>query len=531
MQYPDLTIITCSFNTPSHLSTMLKSFVNIHGDGPHNILICENSTNDETRKILDENGIGYLKTPGGTHSRSIDRLLLTCNTKYALLVDSDIVFVEKIDKLLTVMKANDATLMGEIQGDRGGYKLHPRVHPWFCLINVDHIKKNKIRFHDQKKINESNSNYFYEAVPINPFKNNYQPFYDVGATFYEEIRNKKLGILDAKGIQKYFRHFEGSSWHRQSGHDGFIAWGNKVYQEFVEVAKQYTSINIKGKFIHTVNTDIENKKILCIQPIFCPDDNFFEANKKSILSIIEYQQQFPYNNIQFIFGGYCKEDRYWNEINDIVTKNKFGICKRYDKNYGKAFVVNSLFSLYRKDEHYLFTLDSDILLDLTEYDMFRRLTAVANELPVHTQHTLGMLALNQTDDGCHIMQIMDRELTLKNETLKWSSSNAGIAGGCLFINAEAFKQIGGYRVMGVYSGDDGFLHADFNSINALSMIVHNISVIHPPNKHAYDEKYLRWKHACLEKCRQQGGRKLNEGEFNTNITETMTDWNTGFAKI
>lgn len=530
MQYPDLTLITNSFNTPHHFSTMLKSFIHIHGDGPHNILICENSTNDETQKILDANNIGYLKTPGGTHSRSIDRLLLTCNTQYALLVDSDIIFLEKIDKLLDIMKTNNATLMGEISGDRGGYTLHQRIHPWFCLINVDHIRKNKIKFHDQKKIDDTNSNYFYEAVPINPFKGNIRPFYDVGSTFYEEINNKKLKILDAKGIQKYFKHFEGSSWHRQSGNEAFMAWGNKVYQEFTEAAKQYESIDIKSKFIHRINFDIETKKIICIQPIFCPDASFFESNKNSILSIIDYQRQFPYNNIKFIFGGYCKEDQYWNEINEIVTKNNFGICKRFDKNYGKAYTVNSLFKEFYTDEPYMLTLDSDIILDITEYDMFRRLIAVANDLPIQTNHSLGMLALNQKNACCHIMQMMDRQIIVNNEILKWSSNGCGMAGGCLFINTDSFKKINGYRVMGVYSGDDGYLHADMNRINAVSMITTTISVIHPPNYNAYDEKYLKWKHAQLEQCRQHSGRPLTETELEINIKETANNWNTGFVK-
>lgn len=244
----DLTLLSCSYNTPLHLLTMLRSFVKVHGDGPWNCLIMENSTNDDTVKILEKNKVPYIRNAGGTHSKSIDLLFKECKTKYAILVDSDIIFIEKVHPLLSVMKNNDGALMGEVCGDRGGYRLHPRVHPWFCVVDTEKIKQHSIVFHDQKRIDETNSQYFYSSVPINPFKNNAIPKYDVGATFYEDICKAKLNILEAKGITKYFIHFEGSSWHTKSGHPGFIQLGNTIYNKFKEVASNYQN-SIDQKFI------------------------------------------------------------------------------------------------------------------------------------------------------------------------------------------------------------------------------------------------------------------------------------------
>lgn len=248
MQYPDLTLMTCSFNTPRHVQAMLQSFVSIHGDGPFNCLICENSTDDETRKLLDENGIKYLLNPGGTHSVSVDKLLDACPTQYALLVDSDIVYIKKIDRLLEVMKSNNAAILGEIQADRGGYRLYPRIAPWFCLINTYHIKENKIKFHDQSRIDKTNSKYFYQSIPLNPHVNNSAPFYDVGATFYEDISNSGLKILNAKGVEKYFIHYEGGSWRRSSGHAGYVNLGNSVYEKFMADTKYLSNVSIERKF-------------------------------------------------------------------------------------------------------------------------------------------------------------------------------------------------------------------------------------------------------------------------------------------
>lgn len=246
--FEDLTILTCSFNAPQHILAMLRSFISIHGDGPFNILIMENSTDENTRKLLDENEIGYIRNPGGTHSESIDELLSKCDTRYALLVDSDIIFIQKIDKLLEILKANNGTVMGEIQGSRGGYTLHPRIAPWFCLIDVHSIKNRNISFHNQTRIDKTGSGYFYKSPPINPNRNNTAPFYDVGATFYEDINKLQLKIIDARGITKYFNHYEGGSWRRTSGNAGYMQLGAAVYENFLKETEHLNTTVIKGKF-------------------------------------------------------------------------------------------------------------------------------------------------------------------------------------------------------------------------------------------------------------------------------------------
>lgn len=522
----DLTLISCSFNTP-HVLTMLRSFVKHHGDGQFNAIIMENSTNEDMRSALAESGVYFINNAGGTHSRSIDELIATCNTRYALLVDSDIVFQQSIEKLLQVMKDNNGTIMGEVCGDRGGYLLNKRVHPWFCLINVTHIKDNKIRFHDQKRIDLTNSNYFYENVPLNPFRHNARPLYDVASTFYEDIVKAKLKVLEANGIKKYFNHYEGGSWQRQSGHEHYINSGNAVYEEFLKEAKLYEGVSIKGKFKVNINTDVENKKVIFIQPLFVPNDDFLEINKKSVMSCIAYHKQFRFRNIKFVFGGWCKEDRYWEELKGII--GDFGICERFDQNYGKAYIVNNLYKKHFNKEDFLFTLDSDICFDIEEYDIIRRLIRTANRLPVVTQHQMGMIAVNQKDACCHIFNVMDNKLEIEGETLVWSSTGTGVAGGCLFINTKSFDHVGGYRVMGVYAGDDGFLLHDMNRNNFSTMISKTISVIHPSDNTTYSNKnYIDWKHSNCRKCLTTIGKALTEEELKKDIEETNKSWEKGF---
>jgi hypothetical protein len=529
VKFQDLTLMSCSFNTPLHTITMLKSFIRVHGDGPFNLLLMENSTNNETSDILDANNIKYIKNPGGTHSLSIDELIFNCLTKYALLVDSDVVFTKPIDKLLEVMAINDITLLGEICGDRGGYKIHNRVHPWFCLINIDNIKSRGIKWHDQRRIDDSKSQYFFSAIPINPMRGNVIPFYDNGCTFFEDVAKVKLNIVNAKGITSYFKHYEGSSWHRQSGHDGFIKYGNGVYEQFLIDSKAHESVDIKNKFI---TKDYSQDKILLIQPIFCPDDTFFEINKRSLISILEYLDAYKFYDIKLVFGGYCAKDEYFLKLEEITNGyNRRNISHittvRIAKNYGKAYIVNKLFSDFYTNEKYLLTVDSDIVFDCEEYDILRRLINLANRIPEKFQNQLGFFALNQKDLCCHMWGVMDQNVKISNEILSWSSKYIGIAGGCLFINPKSFKEVGGYREMGVYSGDDGYLLADMNKRNFLNVISRTISIIHPKQNIFYNGEYQEWKHKQVNICAKKSGNFSKE-DFEKIVEETEKQWKNRF---
>jgi len=249
MVVPETTILTCSYNTPDITLTMLKSFVSVHGDGPHKILISENSNNEDTSKLLDENGVKYIRNPGSAHSQSIDALFKACTTRFALMVDTDIIFTQSINKLADVIKQNNAAILGSIQYSRGGYLLHNRIDPCFCLIDLDLIKQNEIKFHDQKRIDESKSNDFYKNIPINYAIKNTIPYYDVGSTFYEDILKNKLMVVSAKQIDKYYKHYEGCSWRIGCGNKWLNDLGHKIWLEYQETIKKYENVCIKNKFI------------------------------------------------------------------------------------------------------------------------------------------------------------------------------------------------------------------------------------------------------------------------------------------
>ncbi len=240
----DLTLISCSYNTPEVTITMLKSFF-AHHDST-SVLLKDNSTDNKTELLLKANEVPYLRTPGGLHNRSVDSLLKKVNTRYALLVDTDIIFLKDQTPIFEKFKQSGIVLLGDVCGDRGGKKIHYRVHPWYCWIDVKAIKDNKIQFFNEQKQFTSS-----------------ERIYDVGCTFFEDIKLAGLKVGDIKLENNYFKHYEGMSWRtkRYGNSDGDIdhdsnavhnninlyqygLFTEKLYKSEIET---YKHINIKCK--------------------------------------------------------------------------------------------------------------------------------------------------------------------------------------------------------------------------------------------------------------------------------------------
>lgn len=222
----NITLATCSYNTPDVTITMLKSFFKHHDECK--VLICENSTDDETQKLLKQHNVPYFTNYQGLHSPSIDLLIDKCTTDYMLLVDTDVIFLKPHQDIFESMQTMDVTLLGEVCGDRGGKQLHNRVHPWHCFINIKHIKDNNIKFYDYDR----------------QIKRDGDKIYDVGASFFEDIRKVKLKIGNVSLQDDYYKHYEGMSWRT-------LKYGNT--EGNIDVDSTATHANIElfkyGKFI------------------------------------------------------------------------------------------------------------------------------------------------------------------------------------------------------------------------------------------------------------------------------------------
>lgn len=245
----DLTLLTCSYNTPDVTLSMLKSWTYHHPD-IQTLLLVDNSTNTDTKILLDENNIPFLTINNGTHGSGVNKALENCKTKYALLVDTDVLFLKNHTDVFEQFKLMNLTLMGKIEGSRGGKNLYTRVNPWHCFINVEHIKTHNITFFDEKRMRDS-------------FKTN--KVYDIGSTFFEDVKNAKLKIGDVD-LAGYFYHLEGMSWYNNkfdpTKEDTGIDFGGthnnsafvSAYKQklilFNKLKQKYANVDIKNKFIY-----------------------------------------------------------------------------------------------------------------------------------------------------------------------------------------------------------------------------------------------------------------------------------------
>lgn len=230
-----------------------------------------------------------------------------------------------------------------------------------------------------------------------------------------------------------------------------------------------------------------------IQPIFSPTQDMFERNVKSIESFFDYYSK---NNYSFdcIFGGYA-HDVYWNRLKSIILDRKpNATVARFDKNYGKAYVVNKLVKDFAGYCDYFLTADSDIQYDIDQPNMIARLVEAFNMLSANSVKT-SLIALQQTQNNCHIMEQCDRNKYQYNgsygvEEICHPPGEWGVAGGCLFISMDAWIKLNGYRTLGVYAGDDAHLMRDSYYNGYRFILSKSISCIHP---YETDEDYQKWK--------------------------------------
>jgi len=136
------------------------------------------------------------------------------------------------------------------------------------------------------------------------------------------------------------------------------------------------------------------KKISFVQPIFAPDKLRLNRNLESLESIAKYTDKNNFD-VKFHFGGWAKGD-YWPTINDLINdkfKDSPFIVKKFDRNYGKAVVVNSLVD--GAESEYLLTCDSDMVFQMEEENMWQRLIECANKAKELRTNPFGLVSFNQ----------------------------------------------------------------------------------------------------------------------------------------
>lgn len=251
--------------------------------------------------------------------------------------------------------------------------------------------------------------------------------------------------------------------------------------------------------------------ILCVFPIFAPSESQLKRNLASVKSLVEFLKVRPDYltgergaKLQIVFGGYAYKNEYWDTIQEVISSGITSAkCFRFDKNYGKARVVNKLVATFLKNKasnQYIFTTDSDMIFLPNQQNTFERLLVMGQIVQKEQQKPFGFISLNQQEENCHWRNKFDRvhqykiknELFEHNEMFSWPSNASGIAGGALFISCSAWEKIKGYRTFNAqYSGDDAYLILDTAQAGFSFAMSDSIAMIHPVTEG--DAEYVEWK--------------------------------------
>ena len=267
--------------------------------------------------------------------------------------------------------------------------------------------------------------------------------------------------------------------------------------------------------------------ILLCQPIFAPNDNVAERDINSLISLGKYLKENNIKNVDVCLGGWALNAELWENIISTI-KEYFGKIDvlRFSDNVGKAVVVNTLVKKYCKPHHqYIISVDSDILFSMDNKQIFNRLINMAEKTEQVKNKKFGLIGLQQLGHGCHLPMCYENEhnyTTTNNgetftEKFVWHSSPSGIAGGCLFISRKAWDDVGGYRIMGVYVGDDAYFLIDVRNKGYSWQMSDSIPIIHPPEN---DIEYAKWK---VKVC-QRDGAGVVLGDISNQIKEATKFW-------
>lgn len=250
----NFTIIICSYKAHKEFKLCLHQLAR-YDIKPYQVKIYENSPADfyENRDLLNKYNIEYENNPGGSHAVTINSALRSLDTKYALLLDSDCFCIKNPEIYIDYVSKHNIQLYGDICGNRSGWNIHKRVHPWYCIVDIDFLNNHNIWFMDEKRITNTNSWSFFDIKKLTGLeRNNIDTYYDVGSTMFEDI-SKAGGVIADIGETHPYVHLEGCSWHKDSN----INLYNKHIQFVSDYLNElYTICKFDERYLQLLNKSL-----------------------------------------------------------------------------------------------------------------------------------------------------------------------------------------------------------------------------------------------------------------------------------
>ena len=175
----------------------------------------------------------------------------------------------------------------------------------------------------------------------------------------------------------------------------------------------------------------------------------------------------------------------WKEFDEIINKYKPIKYIKQKSNLGKAYNINLLTKDIPINKYdLLLTFDSDIIF----IDSVKYIEKINILLKIINYRKLGLISFNFLENNVHIFEKLNKNLKIKSHHFFWNKNRNSIGGGCWLVNFKYWKLIKGYKIMGVYCGEDGYLLNCMNKRNLFCAVDISINVIHPKEKNSKYQK-------------------------------------------
>ena len=239
-----LTVVICAYKANKAFTLCLHQLAR-YGMKPENLLIYENSPADyvSNRQLLEKYGISFVDNPGAEHAETINKAFTEIATDYALLLDSDCFCTFNPLAFLPNIERHTVSLFGDIGGNRGGYKIRKRVHPWWCIVDMRLVKAAKIQFVDMERMQKTNSMSLIRKELLGRPRDPAGYYYDAGSTLMEDVL-RAGGVVADVGESLPYIHIEGASWK----HD-FPAYEANAVQNDNWINLLYEKLQFDEKFL------------------------------------------------------------------------------------------------------------------------------------------------------------------------------------------------------------------------------------------------------------------------------------------
>lgn len=237
----DLTLISINWNQQKATELMLKSYIKNHYKQELlNLILVDNGSNDNSKQWLIENQIPFISLPKNIgHEQAINYIYPMIKTKYALIVDTDILFLKNVyDEYIP--KFNDKVkLIGEYITQHTP-PLVPRIAAWFFFYDIAAVRASGINvFRDADNWIYDVASWQTEKILEKGFE-----FYDIKRlTPIENENTEAIGMIYDTHI-----HFGKTSWDIKN-HADRVEEVNKRRNIISEKLNEYSDIDLKNKFI------------------------------------------------------------------------------------------------------------------------------------------------------------------------------------------------------------------------------------------------------------------------------------------